>query len=198
MRLLPLSLALALAACASKPKLPDPGPGATSQQPIPTVADASDERVVAFLDGRPITWRDVTEHAMIAGGKQLIDEYIRWRLRHDVSKKLGVTNTPEDIRAGCTDSPPLYPWRRAELRLTGLSPVMQVRPPRPRRPRRARPAAPPPAVVVASDETDDEHEETESEPAEPPRPHIHARARAVMAARAAWSRMPHPNRPYCH
>ncbi len=99
MRLVPLILALALSACASKPKLPDTGPGGTGQLPIPAASDASDDRVVAFIDGRPILWRDVTEHAMTAGGKQLIDEYIRWKLRHDVSRKLGVANTPDEIRA---------------------------------------------------------------------------------------------------
>lgn len=98
MRLLVI-LPVALAACASpRPPSAVPGP-ATTEQVIPAGPQTGDEHIVALLDGQPVTWRQVAEHAMEAGSRRLIDEYIYWKLRRNKIRELGITSTPEELRA---------------------------------------------------------------------------------------------------
>lgn len=93
---------------------------------------------------------------------------------HDDHLHLRFFCSAEDLREGCADSPPLYPWRREQLRALGIEPVFATRAPRGRRAptvtrRRARQAA----------------------------PRIHPRVAAFLAEREGWSTAPHPGRPYC-
>ncbi|HEY3225963.1 MAG TPA: peptidylprolyl isomerase [Planctomycetota bacterium] len=99
MRLLPALPALLLAAaCAA------PGPRETPAAPPPNIfdppasADPQDDAVVAFIDEQPVRWRDVVDRAMSARGKELIDQYILWKLRRERIQELGIRNTPEELR----------------------------------------------------------------------------------------------------
>ncbi|MCC7537056.1 MAG: penicillin-insensitive murein endopeptidase [Deltaproteobacteria bacterium] len=101
---------------------------------------------------------------------------------HDDHLHLRLYCTPDDMRDGrCTDSAPMYPWRRAQLRTAGLDPAMQARV---RRPRGPRPAATPrrrgggglPAAAT---------------------PTMHERARTFLALRETWSRPPRTGRSFC-
>jgi penicillin-insensitive murein DD-endopeptidase len=79
---------------------------------------------------------------------------------------------PDDVREGCEDAGPIYPWRREQLESEGLAPVIARRPLR-HSERRGRTGTPP----------------------VPPR--LHPRVRAFLAQREAWLPQPHPGRPYC-
>ncbi len=84
--------------------------------------------------------------------------------------------TPEDIRQGCEDSPPIYPWHRRALHAAGVEPV-----PAHRGRRHHAPA----------------HITTEAQAraaAGPMAPQV----KAWLARREAWMHMPHPGRPWCH
>lgn len=78
--------------------------------------------------------------------------------------------TDEDLGLGCADGPPMYPWRRSQLRAAGVEPVRPEPMPRARR----SPPAP-----------------------EPEPPPMHERVRAFLDLREGWSSAPHPGRPYC-
>ncbi|MDQ3037962.1 MAG: penicillin-insensitive murein endopeptidase, partial [Myxococcota bacterium] len=82
--------------------------------------------------------------------------------------------TDEDLQDGCADGPPMYPWRRQQLREAEIDPVRATRAPRTRRARtvtrgEARASAGP----------------------------MHSRVRAFLEERAEWSVLPHPGRPFC-
>jgi len=101
MRLLPaLPVLLLAAACAA------PGPRETPAAPPPSntwdpppASNPQDEAVVAFIDEQPVRWRDVVDRAMTARGKELIDQYILWKLRRDRIQELGIRNTPGELRS---------------------------------------------------------------------------------------------------
>lgn len=80
----------------------------------------------------------------------------------------------EDLRAGCADGAPMYPWHRDALRAEGLAPVMQVRDPN--RPR--------------ANVTTETRARSEAGP-------MHGEVTAFLARREAWRRQPHPGRTYC-
>lgn len=99
MRILPASLLAILASCGAPPRENPTGPPPANvhdQEPRP---GGRDGEIVAFVNGRPVTWADVTTHAMSTQGKSLIDEYIVWKLRTDRIRDLGLTNTPEELLA---------------------------------------------------------------------------------------------------
>ncbi|MFO0692683.1 MAG: penicillin-insensitive murein endopeptidase [Polyangiales bacterium] len=83
--------------------------------------------------------------------------------------------TPEDVRAGCTDAAPIYPWHAAAMRRAGASPV-QARP-RPDRPRSA----------ITTEEEARASLPANRDPA----------VDAWLARRESWRRQPHPGRRYC-
>lgn len=83
--------------------------------------------------------------------------------------------TPEDIRAGCEDSWPIYPWQRRYLRHAGVRPVIE----------RRRPRAPEPDITT----------EAEAEAQAGP---MDKAVVAWLKKREAWMKRPHPGRPYCH
>jgi penicillin-insensitive murein endopeptidase len=82
----------------------------------------------------------------------------------------------EDLRAGCEDLPPLYPWRAAALEAEGQKPVMT-----------SKTRSEEPAPVV----TQEEAARTVAK-ASP-----HADVVAFLKRRKAWEKQPHPGRPYC-
>ncbi|MBI2930177.1 MAG: hypothetical protein HYY16_00880 [Planctomycetes bacterium] len=93
-----LTLPILLAACASRPALPSE----TMVPPPASKADPSqarDQQVLALIDGHPVTWRQVADHAMTLNGRQLTDQYIAWSLRQEVIRSLSLSNTTEELRA---------------------------------------------------------------------------------------------------
>jgi penicillin-insensitive murein endopeptidase len=82
----------------------------------------------------------------------------------------------EDLASGCQDLPPLYPWREAELKDAGLSPVLATR---------TRSADPAPI-------TTNEHAAREVKRQRPDKAVL-----AFLAQRKAWEKQPHPGRPFC-
>jgi penicillin-insensitive murein DD-endopeptidase len=82
----------------------------------------------------------------------------------------------EDLRAGCEDAAPLYPWRAAQLAAEGVTPVIA---------KRARSEDPAPVVTQ-------EAAEKAVLRAAP-----HADVLAFLKRRKAWEKQPHPGRPYC-
>ncbi len=93
-RILP-ALALLLAACAA-PEQPA-GPPPPNDFGLPG-SQGRDGEIIAFIDDRPVTWGDVTAHAMSTQRKSLIDEYVAWKVRKDRLKNLGITNSPEELK----------------------------------------------------------------------------------------------------
>ncbi len=86
-----LPVLLAAAACGA----PDPAP---PKDPGPIGMNLPEDEIVAFLNGKPVMRRDVTDRAMLADGKRLIDAYIGWRVRQDRIESLGITNTSGEIQ----------------------------------------------------------------------------------------------------
>lgn len=82
----------------------------------------------------------------------------------------------EDLRAGCEDLPPLYPWRKAALAQAGIEPTLA-----------ARTRAVDPAAITTNE--DAEHEVKRQKP--------HKDVLAFLARRKAWEKQPHPGRLYC-
>jgi penicillin-insensitive murein DD-endopeptidase len=82
--------------------------------------------------------------------------------------------TPADIKAGCEDSRPIYPWHRRLLRKAGVEPVIA----------KPKPRAPKPNITT--------HEEAKAQ-AGP----MHADVKAWLARREAWLRPPRTGRPWC-
>jgi penicillin-insensitive murein DD-endopeptidase len=82
----------------------------------------------------------------------------------------------EDLRAGCEDLPPLYPWHAEELAALGQKPVMTTK---------TRSEEPAPVVTQA----DAARAVAKASP--------HADVVAFLKRRKAWEKQPHPGRPYC-
>jgi len=102
MRFLPALPAFLLAAACGAPgpretpaAPPPSNPGITDPTPSPI---PQDDPVVAFIDEQPVRWRAVVDRAMTARGKELIDQYILWKLRRERIQELGIRNTPEELR----------------------------------------------------------------------------------------------------
>ncbi len=82
----------------------------------------------------------------------------------------------EDLKAGCEDLPPLYPWRAAELKRAGVAPVLA---------KKSRSDDPAPLMTKAEAEREVERQA--------PHPDV----LAFLKRRHAWEKQPHPGRPYC-
>ena len=93
---------------------------------------------------------------------------------HDDHLHIRFYCTPDDMAHGCEDSPPIYPWRRVELRSLGLRPRVH-------RPRPDRPASP----TVSAEE------------ARAAAGAMDARVERWLERREAWMRPPRTGRPYC-
>ncbi len=100
MRFPPLFCVLALlAGCGAPPSRQTPAapPPANPGDAAP-VSSPQDESIVAFINEQPVTWRSVVDHAMASRGKELIDQYILWKLRQDRIQELGIRNTPDELK----------------------------------------------------------------------------------------------------
>jgi penicillin-insensitive murein endopeptidase len=82
----------------------------------------------------------------------------------------------EDLRAGCEDLPPLYPWRKEALAAAGIEPTLA-----------ARTRAVDPAPLTTQEEADRAVK----------RQKPHKDVFAFLARRKAWEKQPHPGRLYC-
>lgn len=82
-----------LAACGPA-RRPDPLPELPRSEDRPVRGD----RVVAFLDGQPITWQAVAEKALELDPKGAVDQYVRWRIIEDRKRELGIRHAPEELR----------------------------------------------------------------------------------------------------
>lgn len=78
------------------------GPSAASPaealSPAGPARGASDGRIVAFCDGRPLTWREVAEKVLELDLPGAVSQYLRWRLVEDRRAALGIEHTPEELR----------------------------------------------------------------------------------------------------
>lgn len=74
-----------------------PSPEALEVPRAPERRDKDDE-VVAFHDGRPLSWRAVAEKALDLDLKYAVDQYIRWKILEDRRTSLGIANAPEELR----------------------------------------------------------------------------------------------------
>jgi penicillin-insensitive murein DD-endopeptidase len=118
-------------------------------------------------------------HAERAGGDakaiaRLGDMTCQPNTPHDDHLHLRFFCSPNDLRAGCEDAAPLYPWRRAELKEHGLVPKMN-------RPRANRPRS---KTVSAS----------EARAAAGP---LHPDVVAWLEKRNAWIKPPKTGRKFC-
>jgi penicillin-insensitive murein DD-endopeptidase len=82
----------------------------------------------------------------------------------------------EDVKHGCEDVPPIYPWRAEALRAAGVEPQLA---------KRVRAEDPAPVVT-----------EQEAERAVH-RQKPHRDVIAFLERRKGWTKQPHPGRPYC-
>jgi len=82
----------------------------------------------------------------------------------------------EDVRAGCEDAIPVYPWRIAQLAAEGVAPVIA---------KKARSEDPAPVVT----------QEAAAKAVHKAGPN--AAVLAFLKRRKAWEKQPHPGRPYC-
>jgi penicillin-insensitive murein endopeptidase len=96
---------------------------------------------------------------------------------HDDHMHVRFFCTAEDIPAGCTDSHPIYPWRRAELAALGVEPVLATFSRSQRKLARARTTSPAQARRRAG--------------------RMHRRVRQFLDKRKSWLKKPSPGRPYC-
>jgi penicillin-insensitive murein endopeptidase len=97
---------------------------------------------------------------------------------HDDHLHLRLYCTPEDLAAGCLDSPPTYPWRSALLRVAGLSPSIA------------------PAYTTGQRQAASKRKTTPAQARAKAGP-MHARVLHFLAERKGWLEQPHPGRAYC-
>lgn len=83
------SLALLLLAACSSP--PPRQPESRETKP------PGDDRIVAMIDGKPVTWREVAERSMDLELKRNIDLYARWKILETRREKLGIRNSPDHL-----------------------------------------------------------------------------------------------------
>jgi len=98
---------------------------------------------------------------------------------HDDHMHVRFHCTAQDMQAGCSDSPPTYPFRRSALAALGLRPTVEARGKRAARQKEVEDRTTSPAEARA-----------EAGP-------MHARVRQFLAKREAWLPQPHPGRPFC-
>ncbi|GEM_PF-6648694 len=84
-----IALLAFLGACAAPP--PRQGPERGDEK------KTGDTRVVAFLNGIPVTWREVAEKAVELEFKRNVDLYVRWKILESRRAELGIANSPEEL-----------------------------------------------------------------------------------------------------
>jgi penicillin-insensitive murein endopeptidase len=118
-------------------------------------------------------------HAPKATVQRFADITCQPETPHDDHLHIRLFCTPEDLKAGCLDGPPNYPFRIAQLSSLGMTPLMAslARSAAERRARAARTTSPEQAKRRAGP--------------------MHERVVAFLKEREAWLRKPSPGRPYC-
>lgn len=119
------------------------------------------------------------QHALsIRAPKKLVEQFEAVTCQpphpHDDHLHFRFFCTPEDVRNGCEDMFPVYPWQRSSLRAEGLEPIMA-------KPRVGRPKAP----------------TTSPEDARMQAGAMHESVKAFLDRREEWRKKPSPGRPYC-
>jgi penicillin-insensitive murein endopeptidase len=119
------------------------------------------------------------EHAIaVAAPKNTIEKFkavtCQPRYPHDDHFHFRFFCTPDDIRAGCRDSQPIYPWQRAALDAAGVKPL---------------PLAPKRATASAKIVT---HEEARKAAGT-----LDPEVERWLDLREQWIQKPHPGRTYC-
>lgn len=84
-------LGLTMGACSPQPRTEPREPERTAD------GRKGDDRIVAFLNGEPVTWRQVAERALELEFKRNIDLYVRWRILESLREKHGIENPPSDL-----------------------------------------------------------------------------------------------------
>lgn len=84
---------LALAACASTPP-----PAVLPPVPADARPKSADDQIVAFYNGEPVLRHEVARTVLELNLRGAIGSYVRWRVVQDRMKKLGIENTPEELR----------------------------------------------------------------------------------------------------
>jgi len=96
---------------------------------------------------------------------------------HDDHMHIRVYCTPQDIAAGCEDTPPFYPWHLEHLEAHDTKPVTAGK----RKTKR-------PKLTSTEDATTRAKEKYGA---------FDPEVTAFLERRKAWARQPHPGRPYC-
>ncbi len=96
---------------------------------------------------------------------------------HDDHFHIRLFCSAQDIKGGCQDAHPIYPWQRAYLAEHELEPSIAVRTRKQKKDTKKR--------TVSQEQAADK--------AGP----LHEDVRAFLERRKAWSKVPHPGRPYC-
>jgi len=92
---------------------------------------------------------------------------------HDDHMHIRVFCSPDDVKAGCEDMPPIYPWHRRHLAAAGVEPRLAGSPEGPR-----------PRVTF--------HAEARAKAGA-----MHQSVVDFLERREAWLKQPHPGRKYC-
>ncbi len=117
-------------------------------------------------------------HAPKAVRERFADVTCQPEAPHDDHLHLRLFCTPQDMAAGCLDSPPVYPWRRDALKALGLSPMI--------------------ASAYTKPEHDAAHKRiTTPKQARAKAGRMDARVLQFLHEREVWLKRPHPGRAYC-
>jgi len=68
------------------------------RRPAKPESDAKSPRIVAFLDGNPITWIEVSEKLIDLDLRRCVDLYLRWKILDTLKARHQVSNTPQELR----------------------------------------------------------------------------------------------------
>lgn len=98
---------------------------------------------------------------------------------HDDHIHMRLFCTPEDMKHGCLDSPPVYPFRVEALAKLGLKPLIASL-----------------QRTVAERKAHNALKTTHEQAKKKAGP-MHAKVTAFLKQREAWLKQPHPGRPYC-
>ena len=121
------------------------------------------------------------EHGRTAGAEQAVLNLFghvtcQPSFPHDDHMHIRVFCSPQDIVAGCEDTPPVYPWHEQYLASLGVS---------------FRPARPGPSRAQVTSVREAQRKAERAHGA------LHADVRAFLKRRETWARKPSPGRPYC-
>ena len=164
-------------------RIVSPVPGCVTSSPscaaIPEALLESEHAELQNISGAEHIRTLLLEHAIaVAAPKNTIEKFkavtCQPRYPHDDHFHFRFFCTPDDIRAGCRDSQPIYPWQRAALHAAGVKPL---------------PLAPKRATASAKIVT---HEEARKAAGT-----LDPEVERWLDLREQWIQKPHPGRTYC-